>query len=676
MRGQAALEYMILLGVLMAFLGGIFAYSFQTSSVSIRTTQAREAVETIAAAADTLYKLGGGRTSVTVNIPAGVISQSLSGNAVRLRLEIGNDAGDAIAFTMANMTGAIPKQAGRYVIPIIISSAGKAIIGTILSISPKNIVMSLKPGGSNASILNVTNQGDFTAENLSAGVTAEIAGIVSLTQPASTLTAGDSSLFSANVTIATTKTAGTRSGSIRVSNADFESTATLIVTILATPPLWLGIGSNVTSLHTNQSIQFYSQWEDDIALDKFAFSSNMSSGCSVWSNEDGNEFLSGNWTNTSKTIPNSCEGKVLGFRFYANDTAGNTNITDTETVIIRNDLDFAASINKLGSSNVQVFSNNGAGTFESSFIFNVSGNGRKIVISDVDNDGDNDFVLGTTNNQVILFAYNGSWIQTMVDSDTNNDAITVAADDSDKDGDKDIVAGTTGNRIFHYRNNATWLETTVESNAGDGVNYVIFTNMTNDTNMDIVAGINNNRIRLYKGDGNGGFVWANSLATDSSVKIIKSANMDSDGDYDIVSGHGDNKVRVFKNNGTGNLTEYYESASLGGGVEALALGDVDNDGDADAVAGTNSNEIRVFFNNGAGNLGTSAAYAVTNDVNDVSLGDIDGDGDSDMIAGLNRANTNNIYIYFNNGSGVFGSPVIYSSSASNEIMGIAIGDLD
>ena len=95
------------------------------------------------------------------------------------------------------------------------------------------------------------------------------------------------------------------------------------------------------------------------------------------------------------------------------------------------------------------------------------------------------------------------------------------------------------------------------------------------------------------------------------------------------------------------------------------------------MAGTGNNKIEVFFNNGAGGLGTSVSYSEpSNDINGIALGDLDGDGDLDIVAALNRANTNNIYVYFNNGSGVFGTPDKYSTTRSDEVEGIAIGDLD
>lgn len=124
MKAQAALEYMILLGVLLAFLGGIFVYSSQTSSLSLRTTQSIETVRAVADAADRIYKTGGGNTTVMVDIPSGVVNQSVANKAIRLTLSIGDDTGDAFAVTAGNVTGSLPTGQGRYKIVVEMISSG------------------------------------------------------------------------------------------------------------------------------------------------------------------------------------------------------------------------------------------------------------------------------------------------------------------------------------------------------------------------------------------------------------------------------------------------------------------------------------------------------------------------------------------------------------------------
>ncbi len=675
-KAQAGLEYLMLVGLLLAFMAAVLVYSMQTSTLSIRTTQARETVQTLAEAAERLYKMGGGKATVTVTIPEGVVNYTFSGDTVRLSIMIGNEPGDAIAFTSVNVTGALPKSSGRYEIPIVISGS-KAVIGDILSLVPSQISLTLTAGRANTTVMNVTNNADIVLENLAANKTGSMGSFLNLSQMSSILQPGGSSSFEANFTVPASRQAGTLSGTITISNADFDASSSVIIVVINNPPAWSNPGANASSVHTNASVLFYSQWQDDSQLDKFTFSWNTTSSCSSWANVSGQAFLEQNWTNITRNIPNACEGRLVGFMFYANDTAGNENYTVSGALTVLNDIDFVASIDKNNNENIEVFANNGLGTFESSAVFDVSGNGRGIAVGDIDNDGDNDFVAGTTADDVILFTYSGTWSQSTVESSAGNNVLTVALGDSDNDGDLDIAAGTEGDKIFHYGNDGSWTRTTVDSDADGEVNYVIFANMTSDTNKDIVAGIQNKDINVYQGDGSGSFSLLSSLTTDNAIKAIKAADMDGDGDYDIVSGHGDNKVRVFKNNGAGTLTEYYESSSLGGDATALAAGDIDGDGDTDAVAGTANNKIEVFFNNGAGSLGTSASYSEpSNDINDVALADIDGDGDLDIIAALDRENTNNIYVYFNNGSGIFGSPAKYSTTRNNKVKGISAGDLD
>jgi hypothetical protein len=87
---------------------------------------------------------------------------------------------------------------------------------------------------------------------------------------------------------------------------------------------WKNLGANNTSPFTGQGVEFYSQWSDDEQLGKYIFSWNGSgTNCDAWGNDTGTNFQTGNWTNTTKTIPSACEGKLIGYRFYANDTSNN-----------------------------------------------------------------------------------------------------------------------------------------------------------------------------------------------------------------------------------------------------------------------------------------------------------------------------------------------------------------
>ncbi len=71
-RSQVAMEYIILIGVLLILLIPILYYALSSSNESARLNQANDAVVSLAKAADTVYALGpGNRNYVWVNIPSG-----------------------------------------------------------------------------------------------------------------------------------------------------------------------------------------------------------------------------------------------------------------------------------------------------------------------------------------------------------------------------------------------------------------------------------------------------------------------------------------------------------------------------------------------------------------------------------------------------------------------------
>ncbi len=113
MKSQAALEYMILASFAIFVITAIFYFSFTFSSDSMVYSQARDAVDTIATTVDYVYALGpGSRTMIFVTIPDNVVSSSVSGNIILLKISTSSGNVDIISRTRANITGSIPTQSG------------------------------------------------------------------------------------------------------------------------------------------------------------------------------------------------------------------------------------------------------------------------------------------------------------------------------------------------------------------------------------------------------------------------------------------------------------------------------------------------------------------------------------------------------------------------------------
>ncbi len=111
-KGQSGLEYLFLVGIFLVALTPIFVYSIDTTYLSIRTSQSKEAVQTIAATADNLYKLGGGKTTIFVTFPSGINSTTIANKTVNIRLNIAGGVGDASAVTEATVNGSLPTSEG------------------------------------------------------------------------------------------------------------------------------------------------------------------------------------------------------------------------------------------------------------------------------------------------------------------------------------------------------------------------------------------------------------------------------------------------------------------------------------------------------------------------------------------------------------------------------------
>lgn len=118
-KGQAAFDYMMIAAFSLAMIIPVFYYAVTYSNDSIVTSQASDAVNTIAKAADNTYALGEGSLSqVQVSIPNGVVSNGVGNNTVFLRLRTTSGVSDILATTRSPVSGTLPKSPGSYFVTI------------------------------------------------------------------------------------------------------------------------------------------------------------------------------------------------------------------------------------------------------------------------------------------------------------------------------------------------------------------------------------------------------------------------------------------------------------------------------------------------------------------------------------------------------------------------------
>jgi uncharacterized protein (UPF0333 family) len=114
-RGQAAFEYMVLVGVLLVVLIPLFSYVSYYSSQNVKVEKLEDSVQTLGKTADTLYALGpGNRDFVWINIPGGIRETKIAGHEVLITVHLFGGDSDFYYVTKGNVNGSIPNESGTY----------------------------------------------------------------------------------------------------------------------------------------------------------------------------------------------------------------------------------------------------------------------------------------------------------------------------------------------------------------------------------------------------------------------------------------------------------------------------------------------------------------------------------------------------------------------------------
>jgi len=219
-----------------------------------------------------------------------------------------------------------------------------------------------------------------------------------------------------------------------------------------------------------------------------------------------------------------------------------------------------------------------------------------ILVGDIDNDGDKDFILsGCTdsncqnpeltnvylNNRTSLII-NTTWSQNLTAMGSGGGYLA----DIDNDGDLDLLfTGSAIDFIIYVNNgetftqNSTW-EANVVSNGG-GSSDMVLGDIDNDGDLDLVMDGSTNTQTVFLNNGSvfvNNATWGSAIGS-ASFNRNHMFDYDNDGDLDFILSGFSGGASYF-NNGT-NFTEDPDGPIGGGERISNTMGDIDNDGDID-----------------------------------------------------------------------------------------------
>ncbi len=104
------------------------------------------------------------------------------------------------------------------------------------------------------------------------------------------------------------------------------------------PPAWQFPSVNDSTPLPNRAVRHNINWTDDTALSYATLEVNgTEASCNTAANVSETTISGGSsWANLTWLVPNACEGKAIGWKQWANDSAGQWNVTDLQTYTVNN----------------------------------------------------------------------------------------------------------------------------------------------------------------------------------------------------------------------------------------------------------------------------------------------------------------------------------------------------
>lgn len=335
-----------------------------------------------------------------------------------------------------------------------------------------------------------------------------------------------------------------------------------------------------------------------------------------------------------------------------------------------NDVLLSGSINS-SQGLAALYKNDGLGNFEPPNFNFLNESGGYVIFSDVDNDGDQDFLLTAVGR---LYINDGTGdFSPMTDTPFYNTIPgSSAVADVNGDGFSDIV--TAGNPYCGYRSAVLYLNnTTGNFNEITGSPFkgvingdVKFADIDNDGDLDLLYTGQSSQTdicevvtKLFTNDGLGIFEEiVDTPFIGSFYSAVEFEDVDNDADLDVLivglNPSFQNSAELYLNDGAGNFSLQSSEPFTGGSYPSIVFSDIDNDLDLDVTIITD--QIKVYNNNGNGHFtyNSNILFQGFYEGAVIEYLDFDNDGDQDaLLAGNNISDQKITKLFRNGGSGNF-----------------------
>ncbi|MFA6451096.1 MAG: S8 family serine peptidase, partial [bacterium] len=287
------------------------------------------------------------------------------------------------------------------------------------------------------------------------------------------------------------------------------------------------------------------------------------------------------------------------------------------------------------------------------------GNDYRIVVGDLNSDGNNDVIIGDVGNVARIYLGQGGGNFPAAPSfytDTACQVSDMSLGDIDNDGDLDLVQACKSNQGFVVlKNNGFGILTTSQRlcNGSCSGSSVHFADMDNNLLLDLVASdlTSNHGVYIYNNDGAGNFpatpnyeVGTKAVADAHSYVVPADFNKDGYMDFaEAIYRVGGGPIRVFSYTSAGVYTQTWQSGGLAS-VNYMAAGEIINGGAAcDGVLDlllNNGNTLLMFQGTGNGgftNAGGNLNYPLGFNIYSIAVGETQNNYMPEILIGTDSA---------------------------------------